>query len=342
MDHEELDLLRRYLRGEATPKEENYIRQWLITHEADENVRRLLQEEWMLTSADNELNHDMDVEWRAFKQKVSHPRRTEHVKEATRSKRFLLWSPLTLMTVSVIAVLLSSVFLYFLFQNTDPAVPATQEEVAYTIKKTNRGEKLNVTLPDGSSIKLNSSSELRIPDDYNAGKERVVFLNGEAFFEVVRDENKPFKVISGKVTTQVLGTSFNVNTLSPSEEVSVAVVTGKVRVANIEKEIILYPEEMTTVGASTVNPSKKTFDMDLVTGWRNNLLIFEKASLEEIIDKMEQWYGVTFVIEGKPHSRGKYSGRFENKSLSLVLEGLGFSSEFEYRIDGKTVHLKFK
>ena len=342
MNKDDLELLRKYLKGDTLPSEEQHIRRWLTKNEDNKDVQQLLQEEWERTSVDTGL--DLEEAWGDFTQKVGINRYIQHGKKlraAVPHKRSAKGKFMAIAIASLVLFFITTALL-FLFVQRGGQNSSFSDEETYSLKTTNRGEKLNISLPDGSYIKLNSSTELRIPDNYNTEKERVVYLKGEAFFEIARDEQRPFKVISGSVITEVLGTSFNVNTVSMNEGINVAVITGKVRVANSQHEIILQPKEMSTLGPATGKPIKETFNEDLVTGWRNNLLIFDKVSFDEIIDRMEQWYGVGFIIEGRPQNTGRYSGRFENKSLPLVLEGLGFSSAFEYRIVDKTVYLDFK
>lgn len=335
-----MELLKKYLQGRTSPDEEKLIKDLLVKSEEDDRIRKLLEDEWRLTSTDNELGIDIRDAWKEFKLQAGISCQEKKLDEGFFRKLPARFSA-ALVAASILAVLLSAAVLVAVFQQNARNI-AAKEEVTYTIKKTGRGEKLNISLPDGSFIKLNSSTQLRIPSDYNVAKERIVYLEGEAFFEVAKFDNKPFKVISDGVTTEVLGTSFNVNTFSSEKKISVAVISGSVRVANDNNEIILHPEEMTTVGATTTVFSKINFDVDFVTGWRNNLLIFDKVTFEEIIEGLTQWYGVEFIIENKPKKSGTYSGRFENKSLQLVLEGLGFSSAFEYKIVDKTVYLNFK
>lgn len=343
MNQEDLEILKKYLNGNTTSEEERFIHRWLIKNEGNKEVWDLLREEWRQTSAENELDLDMDEAWNEFKRKVNNPAEWSKAPGiANRLEHSFRRRPSVIMGASIVTVLISVVFLFLIFRSTDTGNAVPEQPVAYDIQKTTRGQKLSISLPDGSFVKLNSSTELRIPQNYNVGKERVVYLSGEAFFEVAKDENRPFKVISGKITSQVLGTSFNVNTFLDQDDVSVAVITGEVRVSNASYEIVLHPDEMTTVGPATTVPEKKTFNTEYITGWRNNLLIFDKVSLEEIIESLEQWYGVEFVIKGKPQRTGKYSGRFENKPLKWVLEGLGFSSAFGYKIIDRTVYLKFK
>lgn len=331
MEREDLNLLEKYLKGETTPEQTEYVRDLLIRQSIgdDEPAGQLLLKEWEQTSKENQSGIDINETWLAFKQKMQTRKLDDNA--PTRWKRFLV-------AASLAAILVSSAVVYFINSDARKQV-VLKEEVTYITKSASRGEKLNISFPDGSFIKLNSSSRLLIPSNYN--DDRTVFLEGEAFFEVQKYENRPFKVITGQVTTEVLGTSFNVNAIKNNDEVSIAVVEGRVRVANQKHSIELYPQEMTRVNPNSQSITKTNFDIESVTGWRNNILIFNKVSFDETIEILKAWYGVEFIIEGEITPKGMYSGRFENKSLQLVLEGLGFSSAFNFRIVDKVVYLRF-
>ncbi|MDN5202179.1 FecR domain-containing protein [Fulvivirgaceae bacterium BMA10] len=337
MKQEDLRLFKKYLEGSTSQEENLIIRNMMFQFEEDEGLKQLLLEEWRQTSSKNELSLDMDEAWQEIKKVMLN---NNDFRLPTRPTKTIRWPGMAVAASVVLAVAIGTLFFPQWFDNdTKERIPV---EAVYIQKQTGKGEKLNISLPDGSFIKLNSSTRLSIPSNYHSNDEREVYLEGEAFFEIAKFEKKPFKVITGEVTTTVLGTSFNVKAPSNDKKVSVALVEGKVKVANANGEIILDTNEMTTVQSSTDNLSKSSFDVEEVTGWRNNLLIFNEVPFYEIIEKLEQWYGVEIEIKGDPVADKKYSGRFENKSLALVLEGLGFSSAFDYEIKDKSVFLNFK
>ncbi|MDN5210884.1 FecR domain-containing protein [Fulvivirgaceae bacterium BMA12] len=331
MKQEDLILLKKYLDGNTSAAENRAVQDILTQHEHDEELKRWLFDAWQKTSAKKELSLDINEGWLEIKKTISNN---------TKSRKIVHWPQVGVAASIVLAITLGVLF-FWQKPASDPEDPVVEQAV-FIEKETGKGEKLNISLPDGSFIKLNTSTKLSIPANYYSNNERVVYLEGEAFFEVAKFEKKPFKVITGNITTTVMGTSFNVKALSENEPVSVALVEGKVSVANAKDEIILDPAEMTTVRPSTGKLSKETFDVEVITGWRSNLLIFDEILFEEIIEKLEQWYGVEFKIKGAPVGGKRYSGRFENKPLALVLEGLGFSSTFSYEIKDKTIFLNFK
>lgn len=330
MKQGDLKLLKKYLEGKTSPEENLIVRELLVRNVGDDELKQWLFKEWQQTSIQKELPLDIDAAWPEVKKAM-----------LPDSKPSTIWWPRIAAAASVaLVVALGVLFFQPLPDNTTNSNITAEPE--YFQKQTGKGEKLNISLPDGSFIKLNASTRLKIPANYHTNNERVVYLQGEAFFEVAKFEKKPFKVITGEVTTTVMGTSFNVRAPLDDDQVSVALVEGKVSVANVKDEIMLEPAEMTTVQSSIEKLSKKTFDIETITGWRHNLLIFDEIPFQEIIVKLEQWYGVEFEISGAPLADKKYSGRFENKSLALVLEGLGFSSTFDYEIKNKSVFLNFK
>lgn len=202
--------------------------------------------------------------------------------------------------------------------------------IAYKTKMTKRGEKLTLMLPDGSKVILNSESSLRYRASFN--KQREVQLKGEAYFEVERDTLKPFIVNTGEVKTEVLGTSFNVNYSPVNGMVQVAVTDGKVAVssAQINEKFYLLPTEVLTCEMAKFKRSN--FNEELLLGWKDGILAFENAGMEEITSRLSSWYDVDFEIRGNTKLKRKYSGKFKNRTLRNVLEGISYSSNFKFKI----------
>lgn len=335
MKQEDLRLFKKYLEGSCSPQENLVVRNMLVQNQEDDELKQLLFEEWRQTSDRKQLPLNINEAWPEIKKAM-----LNNAKLSPKPSKIVRWPGIAVAASVVLAVAMGALF--FQQRTNNNGKETIPGEAVYIQKQTGKGEKLNISLPDGSIIKLNSSTQLNIPSNYNSNDERVVYLEGEAFFEIAKFEKKPFRVITGEVITTVLGTSFNVKAPFGDDKVSVALVRGKVKVSNSNNDIILDTGEMTTIQFSIDKLSKSSFDIEAVTGWRNNLLIFNEIPFDEIIEKLEQWYGVEFEIKGNPVVDKKYSGKFENKSLALVLEGLGFSSAFDYEIKDKSIFLNFK
>ncbi|WP_339922157.1 FecR domain-containing protein [uncultured Cyclobacterium sp.] len=217
------------------------------------------------------------------------------------------------------------------------------QEIQATLitKLTHNGEKLNFKLPDGSSVWLNSGSQLTFPKEFDS-LERKVVLIGEGYFEVKKDTLKAFKVVSGNLETEALGTSFNVNFFNPTQ-VLVSLLSGKVKIQTkaLEENFILEPGQQLRY-----IPTEKEIKIFKVTseaaiGWKEGLLTFKNAGFNEVIESLERWYGVKIQVSGKPSKAWKLSGRYENQNLDLVLDRMSFVENFNYEINRKIIHLKF-
>jgi ferric-dicitrate binding protein FerR (iron transport regulator) len=210
-------------------------------------------------------------------------------------------------------------------------------------KITEPGQKLSFHLNDGSRVILNAGSKLIYPETFNE-QERIVHLEGEAFFEVSKDSLRPFRVITGSVVTTALGTSFNINSFSINKEIEVALVTGKVMVTedkNSTEAVFLMPGEMATYHKGDDSLSKSIYNFKEEISWKDGVLYFKDAGYSEIVRKLELWYGVDIVENRIPEKTWNFTGTFEDENLVNILNSLQFGHGFKYEIIGKKVELKF-
>lgn len=195
------------------------------------------------------------------------------------------------------------------------------------------GQKYKFKLSDGSLVHLNAESSIEYPETFDAAH-RTVRMTGEAFFDVERDESRPFIIQTENNQVKVLGTSFN---LKNGEDFELALVEGKVEVEDPTGDVIsLLPNEM-LIKSKNGEVSKTNFDPMEVFGWRDQYLIFKDDNYSDVIEKLESWFGVTINSKLTVDKNWSYSGRYHNKSLNHVLDGISISSEFKYKIDNKIV-----
>ncbi len=210
------------------------------------------------------------------------------------------------------------------------------ETVAIVTKQNPTGVKSQIKLPDGTMVWLNSDSKLLYPEAFTAS-ERKVTLFGEAFFEVVEDKKRPFKVRSGNVLTTALGTSFNIQA---EDLVTVSLTTGKVKVDHfsatndLRNTHYLTPGQELTYHQGQV-PALNRFNPEEVVGWKDGIIIFKNATREEVISRLEKWYGVTIDQIGTANAVWNVTARFENQSLENIMHNLSFTVGFEYALEGK-------
>ncbi|GLU45594.1 FecR family protein [Allomuricauda sp. NBRC 101325] len=228
---------------------------------------------------------------------------------------------------------------YATFLSTKQEIPS--EPIVEITKTTEWGQKLNITLSDGSQIRLNAGSSLKYPSKFD-GDERIVELTGEAFFDVTKKPEKPFIIKSGEVETTVLGTSFNVNTYPENDEIAVTVATGMVKVASQENEVYLLPNEQGVFNKSSKNMTKQQVDISYALHWKDGILHFEDTDLNQVLERLEKWYGVSFQMENKQIGNCHITATFINQNLTEVMESIVFTKKgLKYQfLNDKTILLK--
>ncbi len=238
--------------------------------------------------------------------------------------------------VSVAATIMLLLGLGYLTYKRYDAVPPV-EPIVEIVKTTEWGKKLTLTLPDGSEVRLNSGSTLKFPERFE-GDVREVELSGEAFFEVTKNSDKPFIIKSDEVNTTVLGTSFNVNTYPENQQISVTVATGRVKVASRESEVFLGPNEQGVFDKDTKSISKEKIDIASFMYWKDGIIHFEDVELSNVLESLERWYGVTFVMDNHNIGGCHITATYDNDALSEVLESIVYAKKglhYEFLEDKK-------
>ena len=161
--------------------------------------------------------------------------------------------------------------------------------VAYNILETPPGGEFKIVLSDGTTVWLNAASRLRYPASFGSG-ERIVELNGEAYFEVRHDARQPFKVKVGEMILEDLGTSFNVNSYRDEGAVKTTLVEGLVKVMSGGSFKMLKPGQEALV--SDGNIAIVDADTEAATGWRRNEFVFHRTPMATVLKSLERWYGI--------------------------------------------------
>ncbi|WP_020530402.1 FecR family protein [Flexithrix dorotheae] len=244
-------------------------------------------------------------------------------------------------------ILLGCFTLFYFHEDLIPPSQSVQvtshESPQMMTKETKKGQKLSMVLGDGTFVKLNAESELKLPEKFS-NDNRSVALTGEAYFEVAKDTTRPFIIQSKGVMIMVVGTSFNIKAYPEKEIVKVAVTSGKVMVKDQQKgkdqtqSYLLERNDLYIFNSNT--RQEKVFrntDITDETAWKDGILVYKKALLQDIFKDVERWYDVEISLETPVSQQDLYSGSFDNKSLQNVLQGISFSSGLSYRIEDKMV-----
>ncbi|OQP57801.1 hypothetical protein A3860_09255 [Niastella vici] len=195
-----------------------------------------------------------------------------------------------------------------------------------------------ITFSDGSKAWLNAGSSLTYPVAF-VEKERKVVVSGEVYFEVASSvwegEKRPFLVQANEVTTEVLGTHFNVNSYNDEPDVKVTLLEGAVRISKHKESKLLKPGEQAQVSSAIkiINDA----DLDEVMAWMNGHFQFEGASVEEVMRQLSRWYNVEIIYEGKPAEQHFRGGISRNVEVSKVFKMLETTGAVHFKIEGKRI-----
>ena len=216
-------------------------------------------------------------------------------------------------------------------------VTGTPAKIEYnTIIVPRKGE-YQLSLADGSKVYLNSESKLRFPTRFE-GKERRVYLEGEGYFEVVKDTAKPFIVEAKEVDVRVLGTSFNVSAYVSEQAVRTTLVDGKVRVGDrlTGKGEIILPGQQAEWEDGTF--TTKEVDTSIYTAWINGKFYFEGATLEEIASQLERWYDIDFFFTSENVKRFAFAGVINKEySANKIFSIIEKTTRVRFNVNGRVV-----
>lgn len=202
-------------------------------------------------------------------------------------------------------------------------VKGGSSEVTYNVLTTPRGGQFRLVLPDNSAVWLNAASSIRYPTAFE-GKERLVSVTGEAYFEVAPVPGKPFRVsLPAGVSVEVLGTHFNVNAYTEENAIRTTLASGKVQVLRGSEKILLQPGQQAQADPSAEGVVVKSLTpagVSQVIAWKNGIFDFEKMDLEQVLQQVARWYDVEVIYKGPvPHRR--FGGQLSrNLHLSDIVE----------------------
>ncbi|MBO9732417.1 MAG: FecR domain-containing protein [Chitinophaga sp.] len=202
--------------------------------------------------------------------------------------------------------------------------------ISYNQLSTPKQGQFQVVLADGTKVWLNAASSLRYPTVFT-GKERMVEVTGEAYFEVAVNAAQPFIVKVNHTMIQVLGTSFNVNAYADEQYLNTTLLSGSVKVQTQRESTLLTPGKMAAVTADG-STTMSTANIKVVMAWKNGLFCFENADIKTVMRQLSRWYNITIEFRGDipPIT---FSGEIERSlTLSQVLMGLG-SNELHYTLE---------
>lgn len=209
-------------------------------------------------------------------------------------------------------------------------------ELAYNELIVPRAGECFISLEDGTRVWINSDSRLKYPVKFT-GEERKVYLEGEAYFEVVKDA-KPFIVNTGLGDIKVLGTSFNVKAYQEEDQMAATLVSGKICYAGVRTLLVNPGEQVIALADGSVN--KLVVEVEEFVGWKDGVFVFKNQRLEDIMNDLARWYDVKVIYQQPGLKDIEFTGNLKRyEEVNVFMELLRSTNELNYSIDGNTIIL---
>ena len=320
------EIINIYLTGQCSEEELIEVNAWIS--ESDENARQLfrMEEIYHLGKFDHYADEQRmaNAEKRLYKQLSQEKKKKDKVLHMHRWMRYA--------AILAVALLMGGGAGYWFYNR-----PEHQMLVAVA----NEGIVKEVVLPDGTKVWLNNAAMLKYPREFSE-KERNVYLDGEAYFEVTKNRHKPFTVESDAMRVRVLGTTFNFKCDKRCRIAEATLIEGEIEVKGNKDEgqIVLAPGQRAELNRNSGRLTVKQVDAKLDAVWRDNLIPFNKANIFTITKALERFYDVKIILSPDIRSDKTYSGVLKKKStIESVLKSLQNSIPIEYKIVGNNIFI---
>lgn len=303
-----------------------------ITDRNESGLSNLTDEELWVSSvvADDTQQYDVDQAFERFR------KRTGLDQSGRQSyKWYRTWS------VAAVAIVLLGLITVTAYWQGSRQIQSNFSDI---VVEAPLGSKTKLTLPDGSTVWLNAGSKMVYSQGFGVSDRRLVF-QGEGYFEVEKNDEKPFLVQTHDVNVIVVGTKFNFRNYPEDEEAVVELLEGKVALENqLKEESVRYlsPNEKMVLHKATGKMDITSAKVKEATLWTENILLFDEDLLPDIVRELERSYHVQIEIENEDLKQTRFYGQFNQLEQNIydVLDMLSETGKLKYHEEGKVIYLK--
>ena len=331
------DLVKKYLDNESSPAEKAEIDGLRKSNREFDKEVKLLEKVWK-TPADNLPKPDVDKALASVKAKIeqaeSEPEKTKiyRLDRSSEIKNPFLkpFNNYILRAAAMLLVFLTGVYIVSkLFSG-----PEMNTIFVENLKH------LEISLPDGTTVKLDAGASLQYSENFGK-EERNIWLNGEGYFDVTSDPDKPFTIMANNALVTVLGTSFNLRAWEDDDKTTIAVAEGRVSFKESKEnnpgEVILTEGYTSSIiGSGPPSPPEET-DINEHLLWLNKEMSFKSASLKEILDQLSRWYDLEFILPSNSYLNDRLTIYLKNDSIENILDLLSITMNFQYERQGNVI-----
>ncbi len=324
------ELLSRYVNGDFTADDRKYIERIFSDENCKDELQEFLQDDWATVNQDDHLEaRDLDhILHKLYYQLKHQPKAKKDGRLRT------LWNTYA----KVAAVLLFPLALAYSIY-TQMEILNIDAQVSYAEINAPLGSRVSFSLPDGSIGWLNSGSTLKYPVSFK--NTRNVELLGEAYFDIQKNENKPFIVQTSSLNISVLGTQFNVAAYEDDNSIDVVLESGSVRLIHPgnEKSVEMKPNDRIEFDTDQKVMKKFVVVPEKYSSWKEGKLIFRNDHIDEVAKRLSRWYNVDIVINQTSKTDFRLRATFEDEEIEEVLKLIKMTFPIDYEIEKRSKDL---
>ncbi|QGY47423.1 DUF4974 domain-containing protein [Maribellus comscasis] len=362
-----ISLIVRRLKNDISEHEQVKLFKWVYSDHENEKLYYHLKDIWETAQYDTKIkNANIDSEWEKFAL-LAIEEESKHFKE----RKILTQNLKTVLQIAALVIITFGVGFFV-----RKIIP---EKASYSSVTVPYGARSEVLLPDGSKVWVNSGSQIKYPADFK-GKEVNLFLEGEAYFDIMKNPKRKLNVKTSSINIQVLGTKFNVKSYNDEDVVETTLVNGSISITGkigeklIKEPIYLKPKEQAVLiksqnAVEILDPEKKSnnqtdledekeseelekaklqpimkingeVDVEPFVSWKDNKLVFRGERFDELAVKMERWYNVQIIIKDEELKSARYTGIFEKETIEQAIDALSISLPFTYEMEKNRIEIE--
>jgi transmembrane sensor len=216
-------------------------------------------------------------------------------------------------------------------------VAQDEKQIHFNTVETPKGRQFQLVLEDGTKVWLNAASSIKFPVAF-VGKQRIVEITGEAYFEVAKNKQKPFQVMCNGSMVEVLGTHFNINAYADEETMNTTLLEGSVKIVKGADQRTIKPGEQAQINNDGSLHKTSNVNVDEVIAWKNNSFLFDNTDVRKLMRQLSRWYDVDVVFKGATNEPLTLYGTISRTAtLSTVLKMLESTGDVKLSIEGKKI-----
>jgi transmembrane sensor len=338
------ELLAKFFSGECTEEEKTNVKGWIAEKSDNQKVFDSVKKLWIAANEKSDPS-DINILWGELAQKAEISLQEENqliYKPEPDRKNWLIkfWNSGNKILRYAAAIILIGLISYSVYLIIKPG--EIKHEVNYKLLSVETGKQSSIILSDGTKITLDSGRELYYPEKFSEST-RKVKLNGEGYFNVTHNKEKPFEVEINNALITVLGTMFNIRSWNENDNVQVKVIQGKVSLSqedNSSNRVVIkkgYGSELHSDGTISTPHS---IDIEKTLLWLKGEMYLDNVSVRETVAQIERWYGVKIILSNKAVANERITVHINKKSLKKNLYLLTQLIDSRFKISGSEIYIQ--